>query len=62
MVPKNLVRPRVRQAFDGVMRNSPRRLTTTKPERKHFAQVAKKLVLAHIASKRMARLWHPSVG
>ena len=35
-----------------------RHLPKTKPARKHFAEVAKKPVLAHSGSKRMARLWH----
>ena len=30
----------------------------TKPARKHFDEVAKKLAKAHIGAKRMVRLWH----
>jgi hypothetical protein len=33
-------------------------LSITKPARKHFGEVAKKPILAHSGSKRMARLWH----
>jgi hypothetical protein len=36
-------------------------LPKTKPARKHLGDVAKTLTLAHMGSKRMARLWHTAI-